>query len=67
MQTRKENPMAKAKAKAKAAPKKKAAKKTTKKAAAKSPTRYCLTKCARCSNTCCLNKGHDGAHDCGTH
>lgn len=60
-------------AKAKAAPKKKTAKMSTKKAApakkaaAKSPTRYCLTKCARCSNTCCLDKGHSGAHDCGTH
>ena len=58
-----------AKAKAKAASKKKSAKKAApkKKAAAKKPSRYCLGKCARCSGGCCYNKGHDGAHDCGTH
>ena len=60
-------------AKAKASTKKKTAKMSTKKAApakkaaAKKPSRYCLGRCARCTGGCSLNRGHDGAHDCGTH
>jgi len=39
-------------------------KKATKKPAEKS--RYCLGKC-HCNESCCLNKGHSGAHACITH